>query len=97
MAIDDVEDPRVMENLVAALGATPVPFALKTECCGAYHTEARPEIIAGRTNQIMGSAHENTADVVVVSCPLCAHNLDHRQEEARRLNPDFHPPPISRS
>jgi len=94
VAIDDVENPRVMENLIEALGATPVPFALKTECCGAYHTVAQPEIIAGRTNRIMGSAHGNTADVVIVSCPLCAHNLDHRQADARRLNPDLQQLPV---
>jgi heterodisulfide reductase subunit B len=94
VAIDNVEDPKVMENLIESLGATAVPFALKTECCGAYHTVARPEVIAGRTNRIMASAYENTADVVVVSCPLCAHNLDHRQKEARQLNPDFHHVPV---
>jgi heterodisulfide reductase subunit B len=94
VAIDDVENPKVMENLVEALGATPVSFALKTECCGAYHTVAKPEVIAGRTDRIMSSAHKNTADVVVVSCPLCAHNLDHRQKEARQLNPDFHHVPV---
>jgi heterodisulfide reductase subunit B len=94
VAIDDVEDPKVMENLIEALGATPVPFAMKTECCGAFHTVARPEVIAGRTDRIMTSAHDNTADVVVVSCPLCAHNLDHRQREARQVNPDFYHMPV---
>jgi heterodisulfide reductase subunit B len=94
VAIDDIEDPKIMESLVESLGAVTVPFALKTECCGAYHTVARPEVIAGRTDRIMTAAYEGTADVVVVSCPLCAHNLDHRQQEARRLNPDFHHLPV---
>jgi heterodisulfide reductase subunit B len=94
VAFDDVENPMVMENLIAALGATPVPFAQKTECCGAYHTVDKPEIIADRTDKIMGSAHEEQADLVVVSCPLCAFNLDFRQEDARQLNPDFHHLPV---
>lgn len=94
VAIDNVEDPKVMENLIEALGATPVPFAMKTECCGAYHTMARPEVIVGRTDRIMTSAHDNTAEVVVVSCPLCAHNLDHRQKEVRQVNPDFYHMPV---
>jgi heterodisulfide reductase subunit B len=94
VAIDDVENPQVMENLVGALGAKVVPFAPKTECCGAYHTVDRPEIIAERTNLIVTAAHEQAADVVMVSCPLCAHNLDHRQVEARRMNPDFQHLPV---
>ena len=94
VAFDDVENPMVMENLITALGATPVPFPQKTECCGAYHTVDKPEIIADRTDKIMGSAHEEQADLVVVSCPLCAFNLDFRQEDARQLNPDFHHLPV---
>lgn len=94
VAFDDVENPMVMENLVQALGATPVPFSQKTECCGAYHTVDKPEIIADRTDKIMGSASNELADLVVVSCPLCAFNLDFRQEDAKRLNPDFQNIPV---
>jgi heterodisulfide reductase subunit B2 len=94
VAFDDVENPMIMENLVAALGATPVNFPLKTECCGAYHAVANPEIIADRTDKIMGSASEADVDLVVVSCPMCAYNLDFRQDDAKRLNPDFKHMPV---
>ena len=94
VAFDDVENPRIMEDLVAALGATPVQFPMKTECCGAYHSVDQPQIVAERTCLIMGSAYERGADLVVVSCPLCAHNLDHRQADAKRLKPDFHHLPV---
>ena len=94
VAFDDTENPTIMEKLITALGATPVPFPMKTECCGAYHTVDKPEIIAERTDKIMGSANEEQADLVVVSCPLCAFNLDFRQDDARRLNPDFHHLPV---
>lgn len=94
VAFDDVENPTIMEDLVAALGATPVPFAMKTECCGAYHTVGRPEIIADRTDKIMDSATSERADLVVVSCPLCAFNLDFRQDDAKRLNPEFKGLPV---
>jgi heterodisulfide reductase subunit B len=83
-----------MEDLVTALGATPVPFPVKTECCGAYQVVADPGIIAERTHRIISSAARNGADLVAVSCPLCAHNLDHRQADARRLDPDLAPLPV---
>ncbi|MCR4299028.1 MAG: CoB--CoM heterodisulfide reductase iron-sulfur subunit B family protein, partial [Gallionella sp.] len=94
VAFDDVENPMVMENLIRALGATPVDFSHKTECCGAYQTVGKPEVIAERTDRIIGSAQEEQADLVVVSCPLCAFNLDFRQDDAKRLNPDFHNMPV---
>ena len=94
VAFDDAENPLVMENLIEALGGTPVPFAHKTECCGAHHTVGNPEIVAERTGKIVGSAHDERADLVAVSCPLCAFNLDFRQQDARRLNPEFHHLPV---
>lgn len=94
VAFDDVENPMIMENLITALGATPVNFPLKTECCGAYHAVGAPEIIADRTDKIMGSANEGQVDMVVVSCPMCAYNLDFRQDDAKRLNPGFKHLPV---
>lgn len=94
VAFDDVENPMIMENLIAALGATPVDFPLKTECCGAYHAVDAPGIVADRTDKIMGSVHEEQADLVVVSCPLCAYNLDFRQDDAKQLNPEFKHMPV---
>ncbi|MBI4937916.1 MAG: CoB--CoM heterodisulfide reductase iron-sulfur subunit B family protein [Nitrosomonadales bacterium] len=94
VAFDDSENPMIMENLVRALGATPVDFSHKTECCGAYHTVDKPEVIADRTDRIMGSAWEEKADLVVVSCPLCAFNLDFRQDDAKRFNSGFQNMPV---
>jgi heterodisulfide reductase subunit B len=94
VAFDDVEDPMLLDQLVTTLGGKPVDFSHKTECCGAYQTVDKPEIIAGRTNQILTDAREQGADVVAVSCPLCAYNLDHRQEITHRLYPGFEGVPI---
>ena len=93
-AIDDAENPTVLENLVEALGGEPVDFSHKTECCGAYQTVDRPEIVADKTYQILGAAQERGADLVVVSCPLCAFNLDQRQETTLKIHSDFHPMPV---
>jgi len=89
IGIDDVENPTVIENLITALGGDPVDFPYKTECCGAYQTVDKPNIIAERTNQIISSAKNRGAEVIVVSCPLCAFNLDHRQKQTGQLFMDF--------
>jgi heterodisulfide reductase subunit B len=94
IGFDDPENPTIMEDLISILGADPVDFPFKTECCAAYQTVDKPEIVAERTYQILTSAQNRGADVVVVSCPLCAFNLDNRQKETVQIYPDFKNIPI---
>jgi heterodisulfide reductase subunit B len=94
IGLDDVENPTILENLTTALGGEPVDFPYKTECCASYQTVDKPEIVADRTYHILTSAQNLGADVVSVSCPLCAFNLDHRQRETVREYPEFKSIPI---
>lgn len=94
IGLDDVENPTVLENLLAVLGAEPIDFPYKTECCGAYQTVDNPDIIAERTYRILNSALAQGADVISVSCPLCAFNLDHRQKDTARKYPGFKHIPV---
>ncbi len=94
VAFDHVENPVLLDELVTALGGAPVDFSHKTECCGAYQTVDKPKIVADRTFQILSDAREQGADMVAVSCPLCAFNLDHRQAVTQRIFPDFEGLPV---
>ncbi len=94
IGLDDVENPTILENLMSALGATPIDFPYKTECCAAYQTVDKPEIVAERTYHIINSAREQGAEVAAVSCPLCAFNLDHRQKETVQIYPEFKHMPV---
>ena len=94
IGLDDMENPVILEDLMAALGVASVEFPYKTECCGSYQTVDQPETVAERTYHIMTSARRQGADLVTVSCPLCAFNLDFRQKEAARLYQDFQPLPV---
>ena len=94
VAFDNVENPVLLDELIRTLGGTPVDFSHKTECCGAYQTVDKPKIVADRTFQILSDAQEQGADLVVVSCPLCAFNLDHRQAVTQRIYPDFEGLPV---
>ncbi len=94
IAFDNVEDPVLLDELVTALGGEAVDFSHKIECCGAYQTVDKPEIVAERTYRILTDAREQGANMVVVSCPLCAFNLDQRQRITHRSYPDFEGLPI---
>lgn len=94
IGLDDLENPVVLENLMTALGIESVEFPYRTECCGAYQTVDEPRAVAERTHRILTSARRQGADLLTVSCPLCAFNLDHRQKETARLYSDFTPLPV---
>jgi heterodisulfide reductase subunit B len=94
IGFDDVENPTILENLTSVLGATPIDFPYKTECCAAYQTVDKPEIVAERTFHILTSAQSQGAEIVTVSCPLCAFNLDNRQKETLQKYPEFKNIPI---
>ncbi|NIA16003.1 MAG: heterodisulfide reductase subunit B, partial [Nitrospiraceae bacterium] len=76
LRIDKAEYPVLMDNLLRAVGAEPVEWASKTECCGAALTLARQDAVIRLSGHIVEMAKESGADVVAVVCPLCQANLD---------------------
>ncbi|UCG28857.1 MAG: CoB--CoM heterodisulfide reductase iron-sulfur subunit B family protein [Bacteroidales bacterium] len=94
IGFDDIENPSVLEDLIHVLEGQPVDFPFKTECCGAYQTVDKPDIIAERTDQIINSARNRGAEVMVMACPLCAFNLDHRQKITRQVYSGFRGMPV---
>ncbi len=79
VAVDDPEKPEIMEKILAALGATPVAFPERVECCGAYLTVTKPEAVRLRVGSILLSAAQNGAELLVTACPLCHFNLRERR------------------
>ena len=75
MAMDDPENPSIIEDFIRAIGAEPVVYGMRNECCGGYVTlENKPEA-AKRSNAVLESAKAKGADTVVTACPLCLYNL----------------------
>ena len=68
-----------METLLAALGAKPVDWNYKTECCGAGMTMANEETVLDLSHKILSNAAAHGANCVVVACPMCHVNLDMKQ------------------
>jgi len=79
--LDCVEAPTIMEDILRSVGAEPVSWSHRMECCGANFTLSRPGVVIQLTNAILNSAKAAGADCVMVGCPLCHGNLDIRQKE----------------
>lgn len=79
VAYDDPDHPQSLDDLMAALGATPVDSPHKNECCGAYLAVMAPEVTREMVYTILRSAQAAGAEAVVTNCPLCQFNLDKQQ------------------
>ena len=75
MAFDDPENPRIMEDFIRALGAEPVIYARRNECCGGYCTLENRALAAKQVDQIMDNARAQGAEMLITACPLCMYNL----------------------
>ena len=75
MQMDDPENPRILEDFIRALGAEPVTYAMRNECCGAYVTMEDPAVPKKRSEAILDNAKANGAEMVLTACPLCLYNL----------------------
>ncbi len=95
VAIDDMEEPRIMHDLLNVLGAEVIDDPYKVECCGSYQTIGpMKEAVIERTYRIVQNMANNGAEAIVLSCPLCEFNLDARQKDALEQHPDLPRIPI---
>jgi heterodisulfide reductase subunit B len=74
---DDCEQPNSMETLLKDLGAAPVEWNYKTECCGM--TMSNEATVLELAHRILTNAAAHGANCLVVACPMCHVNLDMKQ------------------
>lgn len=75
LSMDDPENPTIMEDFIRAIGADPVIYSQRVECCGGYITLEDKAQASKRSSAVMTDAEENGAEMVVTACPLCLYNL----------------------
>ena len=75
MAMDDAENPTIIEDFIRAIGAEPVIYGMRNECCGGYVTLENRDEAKKRSNLVLENARAMGADTVVTACPLCLYNL----------------------
>ncbi|AFY67432.1 CoB--CoM heterodisulfide reductase iron-sulfur subunit B family protein [Geitlerinema sp. PCC 7407] len=81
LPFDDPYAPESLENLFRALGAEPVYYRGRTQCCGwplsSYATDQAFKMAGNHLQEAIAAG----AHCIVTPCPLCHLNLDSRQPE----------------
>lgn len=80
LKFDRLEDPQNMDKVMSLLGASPIDWAYKTECCGAGLSVSRTDLVSRLSGNILKDADDRGAEAVIVACPMCHSNLDMRRE-----------------
>lgn len=75
MEFDDVENPQLLEEFIRALGAQPVIYPERNECCGGYVALEDADSARNKSQKVANSAKSHGADIIVTACPLCRYNL----------------------
>ena len=76
---DRPEEPQTMDRLMKRIGAEPLDWAFKTECCGAGFSVSRTDLVARLSGLILEDAVSRGAEAMIVACPMCHLNLDLRR------------------
>lgn len=75
------EQPQNLEKIVRGVGASPVNWSHRTECCSGSLTMARPDIAEKLVGDIVSAAQRAGAVAMVTDCPMCQANVESRQGE----------------
>jgi len=93
MHVDDADYPHILEDLVSAMGATPVPHREQLLCCGkgCMHDTMPLQM----TRDIFASMTDAGVDCMGLICPTCFSSFDLGQLTiARKMNETYNLPVI---
>ena len=76
LAFDDPENPQIIEDFIRAIGAEPVVYPYRNECCGGYISLKEKEMSGRMSCNIVDSAAGAGAEMLITACPLCMYNLN---------------------
>ena len=78
---ENCENPMSMDKILKRLGAEAIDWPYKTDCCGASHVVARPDMVFKMVGRLYERALDLDANCIVVSCQMCQANLDIYQDK----------------
>ena len=75
MAFDNPENPKIIEDFIRAIGAEPIIYPYRNECCGGYISLKEKEMAKNMSKKVTDSAKGFGAEMFMTACPLCHYNL----------------------
>ena len=83
---DDPFEPVTLDEIIKALGAEPVDYELKLECCGNPVEKSDKDLSFLMIENKFKSIYEAGANCVVVVCPACYQQYEFNQKDVNKKN-----------
>ncbi len=85
IAGESFENPLYLDKLVETVGGTPLEkYDQKVTCCGGALAFSEPDKSQKQIKDIVESAYDAGADMIVTPCPLCQANVEVYQSEINK-------------
>ncbi|MGP8076519.1 MAG: CoB--CoM heterodisulfide reductase iron-sulfur subunit B family protein [Thermoplasmata archaeon] len=84
MGSESAEEPHSFEDLLSAVGATPVDYRGRVMCCGFPIQFVKPSTASAIAGRQILDAKSHGADAMATPCPLCHLSLDAYQNKAEK-------------
>ncbi len=93
MKVDDPDEPRILHQLIKAIGAEPVEHQERFLCCGKACVD--PDLPMEMTRTVLRSVRDTGADCMGMICPTCFSSFDTGQLViARKTGEKLEVPPV---
>ena len=85
IAGESFENPQYLDKMIETVGAEPASgYEQKVTCCGGALAFSEPEKSQKQIKDIVESAYDHKADLIVTPCPLCQANVEIYQSEINK-------------
>ncbi|MCX7194035.1 MAG: CoB--CoM heterodisulfide reductase iron-sulfur subunit B family protein [Proteobacteria bacterium] len=84
IAGESFENPMYLDKMIETVGAEAVSYDQKVTCCGGALAFSEPEKSQKQIRDIVESAYDNGAEMIVTPCQLCQANVEIYQSEINK-------------
>lgn len=84
IAGESFENPKYLDKMIETVGAEAVPYDQKVTCCGGALAFSEPDKSQKLIRDIVESAYDHGADLIVTPCQLCQANVEIYQSEINK-------------
>ncbi|HNH36357.1 MAG TPA: CoB--CoM heterodisulfide reductase iron-sulfur subunit B family protein [Rhodocyclaceae bacterium] len=85
IAGESFENPKYLDKMVETMGAEPLTkYEQKVTCCGGALAFSEPDKAQKQIRDIVESAYDHGADMIVTPCQLCQANVEIYQSEINK-------------
>ncbi|MEW6359058.1 MAG: CoB--CoM heterodisulfide reductase iron-sulfur subunit B family protein [Planctomycetota bacterium] len=82
---DDVENPRTVDQIIEAIGATSVDYPGKLRCCGGGVLAIDETVALKVTKNKLDAVRDAGADAIALICPFCSIMYDTNQKKIESM------------